>query len=282
MEFIAKLNGDETTGARLLRTFHDFYSYDAVYFYYLMRVNLLKVEARPSPIHGTGVFAKYDIAPYEIVTLFPASKGIGQYAHTCDQVFMLYYNFEKTGSELDSRYRISFCGTEKSDLYYEADADAERKDGWLGHLVNDACTLKEKSVKAVEKYFQVSRAKCNSIALHFGSGMIAIMSTRAIKKDEEILMTYGPIFYALTKEAEEIKGTTQRELKQYRARLRHVTALMYQDINRYNLIFNEKNELASSMLHNYNLYLAASDQKHIQMELEKEEAKRGVKAGIKI
>jgi ABC-type uncharacterized transport system substrate-binding protein len=166
------------------------------------------VEIRPSKIHGNGVFATQDIPKGCIATFYPAHA-----VHLDETV--IFQEPEK------NRDFISKIRSHKYDkLYGMTDntyghnflniiGNPERHDRLLlGHMINDAVgnvfkdisfadIQNKKNFKNVTSAYYMNSIKNMNCRLvyHFTYPIIYVLTTRHIKKDEELLTTYGPTYW---------------------------------------------------------------------------------------
>jgi hypothetical protein len=153
------------------------------------------VEARPSPIHGTGVFAVRDIPAFSYLTIYP-----------CDGV--LWQSSDWTHDE-GMRRKMITCGHradthQKSlsfrqllpeppgtgNLIIEGNPALVNDPHFLAHMINDGAQCKRP--EAVALYEAVSAHKMNSA---FCPILGAHFSLRDIKAGDEILTFYGPEYW---------------------------------------------------------------------------------------
>lgn len=156
----------------------------------IMPINSLitaPVEVRPSSIHGNGVFATRNINVGEFITFYPGdvllyepedkNSKVARYWSE-RYIFKHNCNIDKIYEEVSNDY---WC---KVDNCYSLWGDPSfiDKPCYIGHIINDAPDLKPE--------------KCNSQFHILKNGMgVAICSIKPIKKDEEILLSYGPTYW---------------------------------------------------------------------------------------
>lgn len=157
---------------------------------------LNKAFVKESNIHGLGVFAKCDIEKGELVTFYPGD--IVQYDTLVgpkEGNYVLHHPSERFASmygtsvdtliihsknsnyllTIDEKYRIIGEPTLLDDPCY------------LGHMINDAtkCTDEEKYLKS--NYLNTN---C-SFYISKGDLRVMVVATKNIRKDEELLVSYG-------------------------------------------------------------------------------------------
>ena len=150
------------------------------------------IEIRKSEIHGNGVFATKDIEKNTIVTFYPAhcikyndeKDNIGRNKH----IFPVKKFFE-----VDNNYTINVNET------YSIIGDPKNVNNplLLGHMINDSQSLKieinnetlENIKNKISEYLLKSNNNCMTVH-NKESGICYIKTTKNIKKDEELLMSY--------------------------------------------------------------------------------------------
>lgn len=182
-------------------------------------------QLQDSPIHGRGLFAVLDIPANTIITYHPAhfifTKG-GYYAHN-GQAKESHYTL--------AAYKRSYsyeCVVGCGDLVRERFiliGDPGKTDNplLLGHMLNDSCGNIFHKVKAtklrkeryfidlVKKYYTTMEKNRNcGIDENSNGSVVCIMTTRDVKKGEELLTGYGMLYW-LTYEY----GETYHELYPY-------------------------------------------------------------------
>lgn len=265
---------------RLLSTFSEMYKYQLDLHEELFKLDLSRVFVAPSPIHGMGLFAAFDLPAHQIVTLFPASKGFGKYMANGASAFMLYHNVDVTGEELNPRYRLGLHHGNRSDFFIEADPNAPLRQGWLGHMINDVCTLESLTAKSVKRYMQTSDRQSNVGYVQFNSGLVAIVTKRAIKEGDELLMSYGPMFYAFSEERLIVYRDKSDEYTKYLKQIKHAIMMSFQNQLFLDTKLKEWNKNVHATLHNFAMFMSLVTNRLQEKKKEEEEAKRGAKAGI--
>lgn len=165
-------------------------------------VRLDNVYLKESKIHGRGVFAKRDIEKFEVITYYPA-----------DLVITNRKVEEPTGgyvSFLSNRYIAKFgCkmdldGANMNYLDYAFGSDGKTVESivgcpefddnphLMGQFIND-CTSHDSSKESIKNYEDNYFVGLNCIII-FGIQTV-IIAERDIKKDEEILTTYGVSYW---------------------------------------------------------------------------------------
>ena len=165
-----------------------------------------KIEIRTSKIHGKGVFARDLIRKGTIVTFYPAHAiWVDDKLHSNEEAFCHRVIRDKLGL---------FYGT--SDYSYEyrcltvvGDPEKIHNKNLCGHMLNDSVGNVFKDIKYVDiqnpllfkkttsKYYVDGAEKRNCvIKYHLTHPCVYVMTTRDIRKDEELLIVYGaPYWY---------------------------------------------------------------------------------------
>jgi hypothetical protein len=186
-----------------------------------------KVIAKESALHGFGVFATDTIPANTIVTFYPAHAIIirnekSQMDSNNNLSALYYYNNIQFAHDND--YKISFI----KKIILSANPDYKSNPLLIGHILNDSqCIMLddliknkmielnyelsdnksletfienndisdiEKKVKnSVCKYILQSSNNCVFVTNDYG--LLYIKTTKEIKKDEELLVSYGPIYW---------------------------------------------------------------------------------------
>lgn len=165
--------------------------------FYEMVENKPKLEVRPSPVHGDGVFAGEDIAPWTVATTYPVDIVFGKHPSNsimygrgidvvkdADEALHLAKTYEMNLSPNDDvnvnrSYRITIAG------------HPEMRDGGVGHLLNDGGVMHKLSRSELKQYAEAIYTKVNCTSYHVGAYGIAIVTTKQIKKGEELFLSYG-------------------------------------------------------------------------------------------
>ena len=161
------------------------------------------VEVRDSKIcDGRGVFATRAIPAYTLVTTYPATNevslmsgsGDGDGNSINDESRKVHTWRAPTYKSSQPRYAMCnghmYFG--ENGLRIEADPDGDPQPGFLGHLINDVLMppTDGKDVEYAHSYLTKTTNETNCHAVPFPSGMVAIATSHAIEKDEELTMSY--------------------------------------------------------------------------------------------
>lgn len=152
-------------------------------------------EARPSKIHGMGVFATRDIPAYSYLTMYP-----------CDGVRWQPKEWLKIPQLADSMYGTGFSGgTTVETIAYSQCLPSPAETGnlaivgnpqlsgdahFLAHLINDGVMCKRPEAASV--YLVTSLTMANSV---YDPALMAQISIKDIKAGEEVLNSYGVAYW---------------------------------------------------------------------------------------
>lgn len=161
------------------------------------------------PGAGQGLFAKKNIKKGTLIGFYPV-HGIGvefeDDTFICCGMTSSDQNYFDRIKDLKSNYIQYLVGSRQlgiSDFGEDAqlfvDVNPSRTDlsgCWNGHLVNDGATLSENSEKGMLEYYVASEKRKNCVHIPFGpSPLIAVVTTRKVKKGEELFTTYGCLYW---------------------------------------------------------------------------------------
>ena len=182
------------------------------------------VEVKQSSIApdvGLGLFAKKNIKAYTIVSFYPAhALGIDDdgsaslpfvtlpdepdnvayfaehcsfhspYLHCTDQPIFQRASLLAVDGEHDNNADLPSVFL---------DVNPERQplvDGWVSQMINDGATVKTRTEAGVLEYYQQSAIAKNCIHIPLGpSPIMATMTTKKVKKGQELLTTYGATYW---------------------------------------------------------------------------------------
>lgn len=163
------------------------------------------VEVRDSGVLGKGVFACDDIEKGKVVTYYPAHCLMLEEIKTKDDT---EYNslFSHDNFELDENYKIKV--NNKYSIYGNKNNISNNL--LLGHIINDSSNIvineknniEEELKTKIMDYMKNSKNNC-TIMMNERLGICYIKTTKDIKKDEELFMSYQ-LNYWITKEQNEI------------------------------------------------------------------------------
>jgi hypothetical protein len=138
-----------------------------------------------SPIHKFGVFANRDINKDEIITNYPAHYIFKINKYPIYNInFELPDNYKDYGFDLDIKNNIKIIGHPY----------IHRNMSWIGHMINDGYkhNYTNKTKKNKKSYNKKTKKYNNSFfGQNMNDGIVSIIATKNIKKDSEILVSYG-------------------------------------------------------------------------------------------
>lgn len=143
-----------------------------------------KVYISKSEYHGNGVFASRDIKRGEIITLYPST-----YIFIGDKMITNLTNIEKKERQITFDIKQRYTYAFDNNFMICGHPLALEDPSFVGHMVNDGVSLR--SEKHSSLYNSVAPRKNNSIYYDIMNVCCAIVATRDIQKDEEVLVTYG-------------------------------------------------------------------------------------------
>lgn len=164
------------------------------------------------PGAGKGLFAKQNIKKGTLIGFYPV-HGIGAEfedgSYVCCGMTSADQNHFDEMKDLKSNYIQYLIGSRKlgtsdfgEDTQLFVDVNPSRTDlsgCWNGHLVNDGATLTENSEQGMLDYYTASQRCKNCVHIPFGpSPLIAVVTTRKVKKGEELFTTYGCLYWLET------------------------------------------------------------------------------------
>lgn len=165
------------------------------------------IEIRKSKIHGNGVFATTDIEKNTIVTFYPAHCIICNDEKDYMGRQKCFYPNEKI-FEVDENYNIL------------GDPQNTNNPLLLGHMINDSQSLKidieinnetcENIKNQIREYSIKSNNNC--VVVHNKeSGVCYIKTTKNIKKDDELLMSYQFPYWLNKKQLMQVVNLTKND-----------------------------------------------------------------------
>jgi hypothetical protein len=147
-----------------------------------------KIYIKQSKIHGIGVFAKCDIQENDILTIYPAHCITIIESINPPKEFKLRCNRNIIENEKD--YSIKYS----NNIFITGNKLIKNDENLIGHLCNDGykhnCIINSK--KNRNQYNKQAKKFNNAkFSLLDISPIMGVISTKKIKKDEEILVSYG-------------------------------------------------------------------------------------------
>ena len=196
------------------------------------------VQVSQSPIHGAGkgLFATKNIKAGSIVGFYPAHTlgleiggtelfvanqmsdkayfeenppGGSSYLHATDQpIFNRPSLLAELGPDLKD-----------SPLYLDVNPTREISPAWVSQYINDGAIMLDNSEAGVSEYYSASKAKKNCVHIPFGpSPIMATVATKKIKKGEELLTSYGCVYWVGvlfdSQEGAAMTGQIQEQIKE--------------------------------------------------------------------
>lgn len=212
------------------------------------RASWVERQASTIPGAGYGLIARKNIPAGTIVAYYPAHRLGVEYdtqededgsvliSMTVDQEDQDYFETQAAGDAPSSSNYLHFL-MGKRPLYHPDRTTVQAFDGgalfvdvnphqplvpgWMGHLVNDGATVASTAEQSILEYYAASRAAKNCVHIPFGpSPMLVTITTRKVKKGQELFTTYGCNYWidALLGPAEmdtvEITPAIQDEVKE--------------------------------------------------------------------
>lgn len=152
-----------------------------------------RVRAAPSSTHGTGLFARQDLASGTVTTFYPV-HALGMGANR------LEFEDGRISKDHDEMRSCVVDIWHKSlrkwapDMWIDADP-SRCVDGWLGHLANDAasCAAGADEAQILDYYSECARST-NAVMVPYGHGcapLMCVVTTRDVREGDELLISYG-------------------------------------------------------------------------------------------
>ena len=151
--------------------------------------DLFPVEAKPSPIHGVGLFVTEDVEPGSLLTLYPNDAIIGFYpgsgstyvipgkGRTQPEVFAIHQTYGRKQG-IHNGFQLQSVG-------YPELTDHP---AYLGHIANDASGPR----LSARRYEKLAERRCNASLVGIHSPLHScVVAVEAIPKGGEVLVAYG-------------------------------------------------------------------------------------------
>lgn len=164
----------------------------------ILPFELNKVEVKKSKIHGYGVFAKKNILKDKLITFYPGdiieylpNKDRGINDHITG-VFHSKRFVKQFGTTCDKKFRNNDYAYDINKNYTIIGSPYFKKDSnYMGHFINDGAKSNSTN-KSNEIYKTITTLKANCKFYNLKEDLhIAIISTKKIKKGEELFISYG-------------------------------------------------------------------------------------------
>jgi len=160
----------------------------------LLQDNLNRSYVGRSRIHGDGLFAGRNIDQGELITFFPGDAVIIQNYEGKNATPILMFGDHIPKAQRNG-YRFRDVLAKNYSLYVKdkisaiGDPDRRNCSAYLGHFANDASTCP--SPDDQDRYMNESIAGANAEPIFLDESHFAIVATRPILKDDEVLYSYG-------------------------------------------------------------------------------------------
>ena len=182
-----------------------FYENDAILkTFYATICKGVEVKESSIPGAGLGLFAKKTLKANTITSFYPAhALGMDQ------EIFLALgeedTNYFQTNPSPGSPYlhctdqpifaRESISSSSEP-LYLDVNPHRTVVPGWVSQYINDGATVKHKTEEGVINYYRATKCAKNCIHIPFGpSPILATVTTRKVKKGEELFTSYGGVYW---------------------------------------------------------------------------------------
>ena len=139
---------------------------------------------------GRGVFATQDCQEGDLLTCYPGDILLQPTGFTPSPKDMGITD-DDTLRDLMSRYCIGMTDEYAIMGLPELDQDM----AYAGHLINDGIASPPENEDQLEAYLKESQDKANAQLIPLENLHMVAIATKDIKKDEEVLIFYGPIYW---------------------------------------------------------------------------------------
>jgi len=156
------------------------------------------VEARPSDIHGTGLFATQDMEMGTLVTLYRPDLTVDDTgkALMIDEADASYFqDFQKAQAPGSRQYFVWPPGVRTSAVpedcprfWVAANPAKAPIKGFLGHLANDGASCADGDI---ERYLTESAEKANACLVPLCIPLMGLVLAEDVSAGDELLVTYG-------------------------------------------------------------------------------------------
>jgi hypothetical protein len=167
----------------------------------------IEIKESSIPEAGRGLFAKKPMKANTIVSLYPAhALGIDSESpfvtSRSEDASYFKENPPSRSSYLHCTdqplfQRPSILGNEKqTPIYLDVNPHRKVSDAWVSHFINDGATVESNTEEGVLHYYQKTKTAKNCIHIPYGpSPILATVTTRKVKKGEELLTSYGGTYW---------------------------------------------------------------------------------------
>jgi len=172
------------------------------------------VAVRESSIPGAGqgLFATRNIKAGTIVSFYPAhalgievgDRQLWVSSNESDQEYFAQHPpgssayLHATDQPIFNRPSLlaDTPGMKDSPIYLDVNPNREVEPLWISQYINDGAMVLSNDGEGVKAYYEQSKRKKNCIHLPYGpSPVMATVATRKIKKGEELLTSYGCVYW---------------------------------------------------------------------------------------
>jgi len=175
------------------------------------------------PGAGRGLFASQNIKKGTVIGFYPV-HAIGvefedESSICCGTTTEDQKYFDETPK---SSYLLNLFGSRRlgaadfgEDTLLFIDVNPSRADQsgcWNGHLVNDGATVSDNTEQGMLDYYIASQRRKNCVHIPFGpSPLLALVTTKKVKKGEELFTTYGCVYWLenIIEPSEEVADATE-------------------------------------------------------------------------
>jgi len=158
--------------------------------------------------HGLGVYASEDLEAGTVASFYPVhSIGLGGQRLSSEGHADYWEGASAVGAS--GAYRSTVLHDAMAPgTFVDVDLRAADVNGWLAHRTNDAATCSGDSESEILDYLETCARDVNCAMVPFGKAapIMALCTTRAVQKDEELLICYGHSHWI-----EQVGGTVSPE-----------------------------------------------------------------------
>ena len=194
------------------------------------KVASVHVDKSSIPNAGKGLFASKNIQAGTIVCFYPVHAiGLDNEDHGDTLYVSANDNDEISVGNTAQDYTLDYIqylvGSRPlgdtamgTGLFVNANpSKMDDADGWLGHYINDGATVLSNTHQGIMDYYDASKKSKNCVQIPFGpSPILATVTTRKVKKGQELFTSYGCFYWLETilKDGEECTPINERALVQ--------------------------------------------------------------------
>jgi hypothetical protein len=158
--------------------------------------NSVYIDQSKVDVNGIGIFASRNIPSGEIVTFYPSHYAVFNTGMKDWRIIMTSPWIENKQLVYSDDYRLSYAFDVEKEYSIVGHPDLIQYPNFIGHIVNDGARGHFTYHNHQDEYFYniVSLEKRNVKFQTFTSSnfiLVGIVSTKDIKKDEELLVSYG-------------------------------------------------------------------------------------------